>query len=388
MKNQERKPNTEMPMRARIRVVVRMNSAKAGAFVLTLVFAIYSYFSAHNMILKSSKIYGSQHDGDVDMMATLPQLVSNTLSSVLHLDGKEHDGGTLHISPLAQPQPRPQRRWAYAFLMAGVDVKHRGYRGILYNVLVAAEIMKDSLADVVLMVQMSSPSESRLSPQEEGWLQAMNVTIKYLDFPSHGVQNFYTVQLEKFHILEFTDYSRVIFMDGDVLPVCPLDYMFEMSEPLQEPIGNGSALAAGTIEDNPPLFLENMVIAFRIEPAHGGFFMMTPKEGDFDLLEGEVHRREDEVLATGKAFDNIRGWGHVIEPPDHWRSEGGHEGPKATIWKWHGDFVDQGKFGIRRLHILELVYQFCNLQLTKNMHSTKKDCCITGQSISRKMFLS
>jgi hypothetical protein len=251
-------------------------------------------------------------------------------------------GSMLESFPLNQPHQIPQRSWAYAFLMAGVDVNHRGYRGILYNVLVAAEVMKDSQADIIVMVQMSSPSQPlRLSPKEEGWLQAMNVKIKYLDYPSHGVQNYYTVQLEKFHILELTEYSRVLYLDGDILPACPLDYIFEMSEPLQEQLSVGSA--EGTTAVKPPLLKENLVIAWSVEPSNGGFFMLAPKEGDFELVQGEIRRREDEVLASGKVFDIRRGWGHVIEPPDHWHSSHGSEGDNATNWRWHADFADQGK---------------------------------------------
>jgi hypothetical protein len=331
-------------MRISLRVVVTRLDVRTASFILLILLAFTSYINIHNKIIESSTAKFNQEHGDLDMLATVPQLVSTTLSSVLHLHSGYQKTDRVEPSPLEQKRPRAERKWAYAFLMAGVDVKHRGYRGILYNVLVVAEIMKDSAADVVLMVQMASPSESRLSPQEEGWLHALNVTIKYLDFPSHGIQNFYTVQLEKFHILELTEYSRVIFMDGDVMPVCPLDYYFEMSEPVQGLIGNTEAVSSNeAVEQTPALLRQNMVLAYQIEPAHGGFFMVTPNEGDFDLLEGEVRRREDEVVTTGQLFDPVRGWGHVIQYPDYWRSAGRHEGVNASLWRWHGDFVDQGK---------------------------------------------
>lgn len=330
-----------------VTLVFKRATFKKIALVLTVLLAGSSYLTLHDVLLTSLQQYQKQNDDRI-IHVDLPPLVPNVASTALPGSSGEARSvaSAVLMQPSPQPRPRPQRMWAYAYLMAGVDTQHRGYRGFLYNVLVAAEIMKDSSADVVLMVQMSSPFEARLTPREEGWLHAMNVTIKYLDWPAHGIQNFYTVQLEKFHILEFTEYSRVIFMDGDVLPLCPLDYMFEMSEPLQDQTDEGSAATNGTIE-KPPLFQPNVVIAFKIEPAHGGFFMLAPMEGDFELLEGEVRRREDEVLTTGKVFDKRTGWGHVIEPPDQWRSESGWEGPNATFWKWHGDFVDQGRSGIR-----------------------------------------
>jgi hypothetical protein len=192
--------------------------------------------------------------------------------------------------------------------------------------LVSAEMLKNSRADIILMVQMAKNSPfDRLLPIEEEWLQAMNVTIKYLNLPDHGVQNFYTVQLEKFHVLEWTEYSRVLFMDGDVMPFCELDYLFELSDP---PAGQ------------EPLLKQNLIMAWTLEPAHGGFFMLAPHEGDFEQLEAIVQRREDEVLDTGILFDEKMGWGHEIEKRG-WRAA---LVPRTNLflWDWHGDFVDQG----------------------------------------------
>jgi hypothetical protein len=206
--------------------------------------------------------------------------------------------------------------------VAGVDAQHSGYRGILYNALVVALILRDSEADFVLMVQMDHTSNStKLLPIEEYWLKELNVIIKYLDPPEHGLQNFYTAQFEKFHILEWTEYSRVIFMDGDVMPFCPMDYLFELSE-------------SGVIK-------ENLVLAWSIEPAHGGFFMLAPHENDFQTLEDMITRREKEVLDTGIIFNLTTGWGHPIEPRG-WRSISGRVRTHNRLWDFHGDFVDQG----------------------------------------------
>jgi hypothetical protein len=87
---------------------------------------------------------------------------------------------------------------------------------------------------------------------------------------------------------------------------------------------------------------ENLLLAFAGEPAHGGFFMLQPKEGDFKLIQDIITKQEAKVIESGKHFDNITGWGHVIKPPDRWRSLMLKEGANATVWKWHGDFADQG----------------------------------------------
>ena len=220
-----------------------------------------------------------------------------------------------------------QKRYAYAYLMAGVDVARPSYLGIFYNVLVSAHILQDSQADIVLMVQMSKNSTNhRLTFREEEILTAMNVRIYYLsDIPER--QSFYTMQFDKFRILEMTEYSRVLYMDGDVMPFCPMDYLFELSDPPAN-----TAISA---------LKKNVIVAWRIEPSHGGFFMLAPEEGDFEQLQSIIHQREQELL-RGKDFSKSRGWGHRITPPDHWRSTSGREGPNATEWDWHGDFADQG----------------------------------------------
>jgi hypothetical protein len=272
-----------------------------------------------------------------------PQLLHQIEEQTGYIQSKITGATTPNVSPRQRHSDAdesgdgPKRKWAYAFLMAGVDVKSPGYRGILYNVLVSAEFLKDSVADVILMVQMAKDSKSdRLLPIEEHWLRAMNVTIKYLDLPKHGQQNFYTVQLEKFKILQWhEEYSRVIFMDGDVMPFCSLDYLFELSE---LPITTTSSGKAAIHEE--PLLMQNLIIAWTLEPAHGGFFMLAPKKGDFEQLEEIIHGREQQVLDTGLILDEKIGWGHKIEERG-WRATMMTR-TNQHLWDWHGDFVDQG----------------------------------------------
>jgi hypothetical protein len=198
------------------------------------------------------------------------------------------------------------RKWAYAFLMAAVDPQTPAYRGILYNIMVAAEILQDSKADILVMIQMSrtyinNNNEHRLPSYEEQWLRDMNVKIEYLDVPP--VQNFYQVQFEKFRILNHTEYSRILYLDGDVMPYCVLDYLFELSDP-----------------SNPyqlPLLKENLVLSWSSEPAHGGFFLLAPQEGDYETIQQIIDQREQEAMQGTELIDKNKGWGHVITQPDH-----------------------------------------------------------------------
>ena len=223
------------------------------------------------------------------------------------------------------------KKWAYAFMMAGVDPygKNGGwYRAILYGVMVAAELLRNnnengnSKADIVLMIQFLKDSQGpkKLPPEEERWLSQLNIIVKYIPLPDHGIQNFYTAQMEKFRILEWhKEYDRVLYMDGDIMPHCNLDYLFEMS-------------LSGDI------LKENFLMAFRTEPSNAGFFMLAPKEGDYEALQTIITKQQRNALESGMIFDRQVGWGHTIESPDFWTTWSS----KGTEWKWHGDFADQG----------------------------------------------
>jgi hypothetical protein len=115
-------------------------------------------------------------------------------------------------------------------------------------------------------------------------------------------------------------------MDGDAIPFCPMDYLFNLSEPLE----------------GKPLLKENLLLAWRAEPAMGSFFMLQPKKGDHKLIQDIIAKREEEGMNSKELFNNVTGWGHVIKPPDRWKSLTATEGRNATLWSWHGDFVDQG----------------------------------------------
>jgi hypothetical protein len=141
--------------------------------------------------------------------------------------------------------------------------------------------------------------------------------------------------MEKFRVLEMTEYSRVLFLDSDIMPLCNLDYMFELSEP--------PLLAELPIESLPPptLLKENVVLSWRNEPGHAGFFMLSPGPGNFKEIQQIIRRREEEALnMTHPYWDNEIGWGHRFNrETDYWRSEGGKKG---TLWDWWASFADQG----------------------------------------------
>ena len=107
------------------------------------------------------------------------------------------------------------------------------------------------------------------------------------------------------------------------MPLGNLDYLFDLS-------------LSGTLK-------ENVVVAGSLEPANGGFFMLRP--GLYDELQGIIRKREETSLTIEDnnkryKFDELRGWGHVIEPPDYWIAR--RPGQRGTNWTFHFAFSDQG----------------------------------------------
>jgi hypothetical protein len=112
-------------------------------------------------------------------------------------------------------------------------------------------------------------------------------------------------------------------MDGDVMPLGNLDYLFSLS-------------VEGKLK-------ENLVVAGALEPANGGFFMVQP--GGYDSLQTIIRKREGASLRLsggykGYQFDVVRGWGQTIDPPDRWVAR--RPGERGNNWTFHFAFSDQG----------------------------------------------
>jgi len=213
--------------------------------------------------------------------------------------------------------------YAYAYLVAGCHPSRPGYIGYICNIIVSAGILRlsGSTSDIVVMIRMAKETTHDKLPEEhEDMLRSAGVKIKYI--PKVSADNFYTAQMDKFRILTMVEYRRVFYMDSDVIPLCNLDYFFELS-------------------DGPDAKLrENIVIAYNSEPAHGGLFMLTPNMEDFFEIKKIIANH----LEDGSQFDSKIGWGHEIVGKDVWKALPGVQGGqlRSTKWDFYGAFADQG----------------------------------------------
>lgn len=211
--------------------------------------------------------------------------------------------------------------FAYAYIIAGCMPSKPLYRYYIYDILVSTRIQRlsGSTADVVVFVQMSYESNNHVLPKEDAeLLQFYRIRIVYIEPTPH--ESFYRTMLDKFRVLQLTEYTRVLFMDSDVMPRASLDYLFHLS-------------VKGILQ-------ETLVVAGGLEPANGGFFMLTPKPGSWETFLDVVRKKEE----RGKTlpyphFDNITGWGHAFENGDYYELFNGQRG---YTWTFYGAFADQG----------------------------------------------
>jgi lipopolysaccharide biosynthesis glycosyltransferase len=208
-------------------------------------------------------------------------------------------------------------RFAYVFLIAGCKPEDPTYKGYVYNIAISNEILKEhnSVADVVVLLRMHSDTKhTSILPEDEAILTKTGIIVKYI--PSPVTDNFHTAMMDKFRILELTEYERVIYLDADVMPLNSMDYLFEHS------VGPDAKTE------------ENIVMAYHSEPSNGGLFMLKPDKQDFLEITKIIERREKE----GYHFNDTIGWGHVMTAPDQWESL--HK--SGTSWTFYGAFTDQG----------------------------------------------
>lgn len=261
-------------------------------------------------------------------------------------------------------------RFAYAFAISGCNPHQPSYRNYLYNVMIATKLLQllGSQADVVVMIQMDfyspqQPIESsekirlqkyhsehgngrvngtlpdelktRLPPQDETMLQALGIRIKYI--PPHPQQSFYRSMLDKFRVWSLVEYDRVLFLDGDIVPIANLDYLLHAS--YQSSVSND-----GDKIENLPVLQENVVVQGNVGPYNGGFWMTQPNWTHYEQLHDIIVQREAESRNIPKNFNTTKGWGHVLGGtlPDGTIDQWTGNKSNGTEWNFNGAHTDQG----------------------------------------------
>jgi hypothetical protein len=111
-----------------------------------------------------------------------------------------------------------------------------------------------------------------------------------------------------------TQYDRIMFLDSDAMPLCNLDYIFDLSY-------------EGTIKPN-------LIFPGQEEPVNAGMWMIEPSQKDYERLQLIIDNRFQQP------FDPVKGWGHVIDENDKWQNRDGTF--TGTRWDYYCGHVDQG----------------------------------------------
>ena len=271
-----------------------------------------------------------QRLGVVSKMLSLNVDLTNWDASqqpLLGLTAETEMAGTVYNEPnnIASPYSHNStstHRFAYAYVIGGCKPEDPSYRNYLNDIMVSTYVQREegSKADVIVFIQMAFESEfDELSEEDMRLLNTMAIQVRYI--PKAKDESFYRIMLDKFRVLGLIDYDRVIFMDGDVMAVGNLDYIFELS-------------VAGVLK-------ENLVFAGTTEPANGGFFMLSPKIDAEDRIHEIINGKEARgARIPYPHWDTTVGWGHEIEQDDYWQLLNRRQ--KKTEWDFYGAFADQG----------------------------------------------
>ena len=218
-------------------------------------------------------------------------------------------------------------RYAYNFVLGGIHEKELAYRGFLYNILISVKVLRrlGSEADFWVWAQLSANSTLDDLPEDDMRLfDALGINVVKMEKPSYA--SFSSLMYDKFRALQKTEYKRIMYLDGDVLPLVNLDYYFHLSDPDEKSV--------------PTILQPNLNIATKRAPCNGGMFMMEPAVGAWEQLADVVNKHREEVLELPYPhFDFDRGWGHDFkEIGDYWESYN----KNGTDWHFYGSHADQG----------------------------------------------
>lgn len=246
--------------------------------------------------------------------------------STKFIDGGEHDENTTYVESFAHT------KYAYVFAIWRLDPDQQHHKGYIANILIAARILRlhGSTANFVVMIKLHYNSKHTVLPDELVQLfMGMKIQIHYLsqqkqedDYENMDRNlNVYGTMFYKFAIFNMTQYRQVMYLDSDVLPMNNLDYLMEQAD-------------TGFLKPN-------IMIASNREPANGGMFIVRPNHTIYQHIQSIIHKWGDR-LAKSKEWDELVGWGHVIEPPDCWESNNHRN--KGINWTFWAANADQGFF--------------------------------------------
>lgn len=170
-------------------------------------------------------------------------------------------------------------KYAYVTLISGID-KSLKYRGFLYNALIIKRALKQlgSKADFITLIGYSDSSDTDRYKDDISLLQQHGIIIYTLPrlLDSSIKLSFAEMALLKITPWSFTQYQKIQYIDGDVMPTENMDCYFELD-------------------------LNTFTIG-AVSPLNSGWYLAVPNLADYEYLKQKA------IWRLGRDWDEDNGW--------------------------------------------------------------------------------
>jgi len=342
-----------------------MKSIRACLECLVL-FTVVVSIGIHFALIKLHQTFSVENENAHLFLPSKKRLNTNTntetATKTLNANRNRNDGNRNGWSWATDEKP-PSSPYAYSFVLGGIHEDRFAYKGFLYNILIAVQILRaqGSTADFVIWMRLSPDSKlaganhkdeqkqtQKLPADADRWLRAMDVRVRLLDTLDH--ESYSQTVFDRFRLLSMTEYKRVIYLDADIMPRSNMDYLFRLSDTdtynitdTENDNNNNNTILnkIDTTTDPLPVLRPNLILASRKEPCNGGMFMVAPNHGNYATLQAIIRRqREEGEQLKYPYFDYLKGWGHKFKKGgDRWYAVNEKDGDN---WRFHGSHADQG----------------------------------------------
>jgi hypothetical protein len=221
------------------------------------------------------------------------------------------------VLPSLQRVPNPPQLSpnAYVTLISGIDKKFR-YRGFLYNALIMKKALHElgSTADFVAMIGYSDNDTAPFQADMDLLRSKGIITYelpRLLDW-RHKL-GFAEMALLKITPYSFTQYKKIQFFDGDVMPTRSMDCFFHLQR--------------------------NTFTIGAVSPLNSGWFLAVPDKEAFDEM------RRKAVWRLERDWDVVQGWAEKMPKGLTYRARRRDApGEDCVEWLFNGADMDQGLF--------------------------------------------
>lgn len=204
---------------------------------------------------------------------------------------------------------RPHSKYAYVTLISGIDEQFK-YRGFLYNALIIKTALA-ALGSTMDVIALIGYSQKNIAPFESDMelLRTHGVRIHVLPrlLDERFPLQFAEMALLKITPFSFTEYEKIQFFDGDVMPTRNMDCFFEL---------DSNAFTVGAVS-----------------PLNSGWYLGKPD------MKAFAYMKERAIWRLGRDWDTENGWGEKMPAQMFYRG-----GKVCERWQFNGADMDQGLF--------------------------------------------